>query len=358
MKFYIPTEIIHDKDCVSKHGDIFKRYGEKCLLITGRHSAKANGSLQDVVSCLEKNRIQYIVFSEIEENPSVETVMKAAQMGIREKVDFVVGIGGGSPMDAAKAIALMINHPDKNESLLYQEEELAALPIVEIPTTAGTGSEATPYAILTLHSEETKRSIAHRIFPEVALVDAKYLKFAPYSLLVHTAVDTLAHTIESALNTNTNRYNQMLSYQGMQWWKNAKENLLSNHFTEEAYEDLMMASTVGGMAIAHTGTSIPHGLSYALTYHLGTPHGKAVGIFLPGFLRCYHQHDAAAVNKILDILEFTDIDDFSRFIHRLLGEVVVDKDLMKRTIQGILENKAKLKNYPFPISEKEISAIY
>lgn len=131
------------------------------MIITGKHSSRSNGSLRCDRSP-EKENISYIIFDDIEENPSVETVMKARELGIREQVDFVIGIGGGSPLDASKAIALMIANPDVTEEVLYQSNPLPYLPVVCIPTTCGTGSEVTPYAILTLHKQRTKRVSAIR----------------------------------------------------------------------------------------------------------------------------------------------------------------------------------------------------
>ena len=201
MDFYMPTKVHLEKGCVKKYTKELTSLGTKALIVTGRSSSKKNGSLSDVTQALTSEGVLYIMFDEIEENPSVETVMKGAKIGIDEHVDFVIGIGGGSPMDAAKGIALMIANPEENESLLYESRPAPYLPVVAVPTTAGTGSEVTPWAILTRHDERTKRSLAHRIFPTLALVDYSYMAFASRDIIVCTAIDALAHLIESYLNT-------------------------------------------------------------------------------------------------------------------------------------------------------------
>ncbi len=151
MLLYVPTKVYSESGCVNNHGKELASFGEKAMIVTGKLSAKKNGALQDVKNALHAENTSYIIFDEIEENPSIETVMKARDIGLREKVDFVVGIGGGSPLDAAKAIAMMIANPDETETVLYEAKELKNLPVVCVPTTCGTGSEVTPYAVLTIH---------------------------------------------------------------------------------------------------------------------------------------------------------------------------------------------------------------
>ena len=156
MKFYMPTKVYNELDCVTKHSAELAALGTKALIVTGRSSSKKNGSLDDVITALETHRISYAVFSEVEENPSVETVMKARDLGLSSGADFVIGIGGGSPLDAAKAIAVMLQNPDKDWQYLYESTSAKALPIAAIPTTCGTGSEVTGVAVLTRHDLKTR----------------------------------------------------------------------------------------------------------------------------------------------------------------------------------------------------------
>ncbi len=352
MQLYMPTKVYSEKDCVKKHGKELSSLGKKAMIITGKNSSRKNGSLRDMEDVLRQQQISYIIFDEIEENPSVETIMKAREKGIQEKVDFVIGIGGGSPLDAAKAIALMIANPDETEAMLYEARELKYLPVVCVPTTCGTGSEVTPYSILTLHKKRTKQSISHRIFPVLALLDATYLASMPRDGLVNTCVDALAHLIESYLNTNSNELNRIYAREGLQMWQQFKEQLLKDKVTEQEYEKMLHASMIAGMAITHTGTSLPHGLSYGVTYELGVPHGKAVGMFLGGFMEVYR--DKADAEEVLRLLDFEDVSTFRRYLGELLGVVEVEEALMQTNVKGLLANKAKLKNYPFEITEQEL----
>lgn len=352
MKLFMPTLVYYERECIKKHSSELASFGKKALIVTGRKSSRINGSLAAVEAALKEHNVDYVIFDEIEENPSVETVMKARNFGLEQKIDYVIGIGGGSPMDASKAIALMITNPDQDERVLYKNIELPCMPVVEVPTTAGTGSEVTPYAILTLHGERTKRSISHKIFPALALVDYEYLKTAGRSCLVNTAVDALAHLVESFLNTNSNEMNRMYSERGLAVWRLAKEALLNDSLKEEDYQHLMEASVLGGMAIAHTGTSLPHGMSYAITYEMGVPHGKAVGIFLAGYVACYKEKIES--NRVLELLGFTDAKEFGEYLAQLLGSVSIEETLLNKDIDDIMQNRAKLKNYPFDITKEEL----
>lgn len=357
MNFYIPTKIHVQKDCVSTYMTELASFGTKALIVTGANSSKQNGSLKDVTEALSAQGVLYVIFDSIEQNPSLENVTKAAQVGKEENVDYVIGIGGGSPMDAAKAIAVLIANPEKQAKDLYDPTPLKALPVVEVPTTAGTGSEATPYAILTLHEEKTKRSMAQKVFPELALVDPGYLNFSNKDLLVNTAIDALAHLIESYLNTNSDPFNRMLSEYGLDLWGSVKEVLLiEDDPTEEEAETLALASTIAGMAISHTGTSLPHAMSYYLTYEKGIPHGNAVGIFLPAFIDLYE--DRSQVKTVLRLLEFRNEKSFFKFIDSLFDIVSIEQDELDRYVDGMLNNERKLANYPFPMTRETMELLF
>lgn len=355
MMLFMPTIVFSEENCVRNHANELTLMGNKAMIVTGKKSSRINGSLDDVEAILKENKKAYIIFDEIEENPSVETVMKARNKGIEEGVDYIIGIGGGSPLDAAKAIALMIANPDKDETVLYENIPLANIPVACIPTTCGTGSEVTPYSILTLHKQRTKKSISHKIYPTVAFIDGKYLKTASRAYLVSTAVDALAHLIESYLNTNSNELNRIYSREGLVMWGEFKDKLLADKITEEDYNKLMHASMVAGMAITHTGTSLPHGLSYMLTYELGIPHGKAVGIFLGGYVEIYK--DKEETKKVLELLGFESIMELKSYLSEILGSVDMPDGMMEKNADLILSNKAKLKNYPFEITKEEILAM-
>lgn len=134
-------------------------------------------------------------------------------------------------MDASKAISLLSRNPEKLDNaleFLYTFQRADYYPVVAVPTTCGTGSEVTPYSVLTIHSRRTKKSIAYRIFPEIALMDARYLKTAGRNTIVNTCVDALGHLIESFLCTNSNEINKIYAREGLRMWGEFKESLFHN----------------------------------------------------------------------------------------------------------------------------------
>lgn len=358
MEFYIPTQIYHENGAVLNHGAEIASLGRKALIITGKSSAVKTGALADVTKALEDNNTEYILYDKIEENPSIKIVMDAAGIGRSQGADFVIGIGGGSPMDAAKAVALMVHNRDTSEDILYQPVKLKALPVAEIPTTCGTGSEVTPYAILTRDDKKTKQSISHKIYPVIACIDAKYLEYAPLSVIRNTAVDALGHLVESFFNSNATEYSRILSFCGMEKWAENYEALYNGTgFTESNYNSLLLASTIAGMAISHTGTSLPHGLSYYLTYNKGIPHGKAVGVFLPGYLSLIEKNNVPGFSTAISKMGFRDLGEFKEFIKCCLGDICISSGDKDKMVQEILENPRKLLSVPFKAGESDIRNI-
>ena len=366
MQFFAPTHVYLEKNCVDNHKQELLSYGKRAFIITGKHSSAVNGSLADVLAVLDEASVPYLIYNDIEENPSVETVAKAAAEGKEFQADFVIGIGGGSPLDAAKAIALLIANPQEDAGCLYEPKDLKALPVIAIPTTCGTGSEVTPNAVLTRHAFKTKKSISYNIYPELALVDGKYLASAKGRLLIHTAVDALAHCVESRLHAKANVYNHMFSEYGLSLWGQlapvleqiaAGPDAGPSSLSDEDLEAFMLASTVAGMAIAQTTTSLPHAISYEITYNHGVPHGKACGIFLAAYMHEYARNNPEDVNRVLSLLGFDSTESFGEYLRRLLGSVAITEEESNLYADNIMANASKLSTYPFPIDREAILRI-
>jgi alcohol dehydrogenase len=368
MRFYVPTDIYVEKDCVKNHAKEMLAVGKRALIVTGHSSAKANGSLNDVTEVLNNGGVAYQIFDEVEENPSTDTVGKGAQIARNFNADFIIGIGGGSAIDAAKAMALLIVNPGLNADDLHKtpSHPLDHAPVVAVPTTCGTGSEATPVAIITNHKINLKKSIPHRIFPMLALVDGKYLASAKKQLIVNTAVDALAHMVESILNVHSNMLNRMCPEYGLKLWGECKEALLaSGNAAKNAapidasmYEKLMYTSTIAGMSIAMTSTAVPHGMSYDLTLSKGTPHGPAVGYFLAAYVEICHKKVPNDVEKVLSLLGLQSVEEFAEMLHKLIGTCTVTRELRDKFVAAMKTNHSKLDLVPGGITPEEVEYIY
>ena len=348
MRFYMPADVYDEPDCVIRHAAEFRRAGKRALIVTGRSSAVKNGSLHDVQTALEAEGVRWTWFNEVEENPSVDTVLRARDLARSEACDFVIGIGGGSPMDAAKAIALLMRHPEAGENYLYDPSaETSRVPLICVPTTCGTGSEVTAASILTRPAIKKKGAIPHKIFADVALIDGKYLTGTPRHILANTTMDAFAHLVESYINTKATPYAKMCVAAGLAEWAKNKDVVLGNR--EPSAEDLsslMRASAFGGMSIAQAGTTLPHGLSYAVTVYTGMAHGKACGYFLKNYLEEACEEDRSAV---LSMAGFSSTDDFEAYYEASCGRDDVPESVLQRSVEELLENKAKIAMAPFPV---------
>ena len=358
--FYMPARVFQEQDAVINHARDLAALGKKALIVTGRHSAMANGSYQDVTKALDQEGVGHVLFNEVEENPSIYTIMKARDLGLSEGVDFVIGIGGGSPMDASKAIALMIRKADKDISYLYHPDgDSSALPVAAVPTTCGTGSEVTGVSVLTDPDRNLKKSIPHKIFPALSLVDGKYLQAAPASVLANTAFDALTHLVESWLNSKANDFSRMCSDAGLRAWARSLDVLRGTKAPgAEDFENMMYTSTLAGMAIAHTGTTLPHGLSYSVTYFLHVPHGKATAYFTAGYLSEAPREDR---EYILKAAGFSSLEDFQAVYHRACGPLQADRErlleVLEQAVQETASNPAKLALAPFAVDPQMLRRI-
>lgn len=355
--YFMPTRIFYGKDVVLNQKDQFKKLGKKALIVTGKNSSKDNGSLNDVINTLKECNIDYFVFDKSVENPPIEITEQGAKIGIEQKVDFVIGIGGGSSLDSAKGISILIKNPNAKKEDLFSDTMLDSLPMAAIPTTAGTGSEVTQDAVFTDNDAKTKKGFPQEAFYDVAFLDAKYLENTPDDITINTAVDALAHIIEGYLATNANIISDGLAEKALQLFKECKKSLLDRKFSYEIREKLMVVSTIAGMVIAQAGTTLPHGMGYALTYFYKIPHGRATGLLLKEYLRFCKDKDK--VNNIISLLGMKDLDEFGEYIKNLLGEEKsIKKEELKEYTEKMMKNTSKLQNHPYSVTSEDIYSMY
>lgn len=362
MKFCldIPTRIISGRNCVRDHADALL-IGKKAFIVTGRHGAEASGALDDVISVLKGNNTDYVIFNEVTENPPLEQSFSAGNAARISNSDFVIGIGGGSAMDAAKAIAAFAANPLDNPEEIYDAAKLAvpSLPIVLIPTTAGTGSEANPYSVLTLPDGIRKKTFNSRFsWAKTAFVDYSYTKSLPFNTTISTALDAFAHAMESYLSPKADALSKMLSvYAAKGIWDVLTE--YPDEFTDEHRDILMNASCAAGAAISITGTGFPHPLGYSLTLLYGIPHGKACAVFHGDYIE-YNSKDTQG-KQLLD--EFanaigTTTKLMAEYLPALAGvDLTLNEDEIEHCVKLVC-NAGNYRNSPYVLDEAEMIEIY
>jgi len=327
-QYYMPTKVIIGEDCIIRNSDVFKMLGKKALIVTGAHSAKKNGSQRDVTAALEAVGIPYVVFDQIMSNPTISCVYEGALFARENDVDFIIAIGGGSPMDAGKAIALLAAQDIQQEQLFSGDYENKVLPMAFVPTTAGTGAEVTQYSILTNESAQTKTSIASDLlFPTVAFLDAKYTQYLSVDTTINTGIDALSHAIEGLLSVKASVVSNALAVQSIGMIMDciptmllALESDAAFTFSRAQREQLLQASFLAGIVIAQTGTTVVHAMGYSLTYFKDIDHGRANGLLLSEYLKLVEIEQPDLGTRIRNAMRLDHMDQFKALMNQLLGE--------------------------------------
>ncbi len=357
FKFRMPTSIIVGRNCLVKNSKRLRGLGHKCLIVTGLQSSKLNGSLEDSITALENENIKYIIFDEVEERPTLEIIEKAYQDHKKDNIDFILAVGGGSAIDAAKAISILFKNNIQAKEILSLKN-LDGIPIVAVPTTAGPGSETTPYSVVSMPEQGISRSTGQRIFPNFAFLDARYTLNKPYDITVCTAVDAFSHLAESYLSTQSNLITDTLSEKGLRLFGECIEPLRKKDCSIIVREKLLMASSIGGMVISQTGISLPHGLGYVLTSEKNVPHGVANGILFPGYLKTFRNTEK--LERLLHLIKVDSIEELSNILKEILDfkNLNLTDTEIKKYVDDILSSEKKLKNHPEKVSREDLTNIY
>ena len=359
FQFQVPTKIIFEKGCVKKHMEIFTYCGSRAAVITGKHSAKASGALDDVLDVLKHVGIAYEIYDYVENNPSVETVADISEKAKVFQADFVIGIGGGSQMDAAKAVAVLAANSFKVMHL-FTNTFNKALPIVEIPLTSGTGSEVTPYSVLLRKDVETKVSFGNiHTYPVYALLDPDYTKSVSTKSTISTAVDAFTHVLEGYFANRSNVFSNMAALEGIKVFGECLSMLDGSEYTDEFREKMMYVSLLGGLTIAQTGVTLPHGMGYCYTYFKNIPHGIANGLFLREYMKMLEPTAGGKVRNALNILGFPSVDAFADRLETLIGKPpkLTEDEIEQYTGLAQLQ-KGSMANTPAEVSADVIRGIW
>ena len=359
--FYLPTRVLSGIDCLKTHAELLKTLGTKALIVTGRNSAQLTGAGPDAEAALKSQGIAYVSYNKIPPNPGLVEVREAAALARAEGVDFIVGIGGGSPLDAAKAIAILAVNDLDDEALFVPPFPRAPLPVAAIPTTAGTGSEVTPYSILTNDKLQTKSNIAHEsIFPKLAFLDARYTYALPRTVTVNTALDALSHLVEGYLAVRATPLSRALALQGLSMLGPCLKALAANSGapSPELRENLQLASTTAGMVIAHTGTTAGHALGYSLTYFKDIDHGRANALTMAEYLTFLRRGHSQRVDTVVTAVGVEDLADLKRLLDSLLGPKENLSEAEVKQFSAIAVQTRNMANTLTPPTEADLAGLY
>jgi alcohol dehydrogenase class IV len=287
--YFAPTEIVFGWGRLEEIGGLAARYGKRALIVGGRGSPSGAALRERVRGLLARGGIESAFFDGVIPNPTTEVVSAGAALARSFGADLVIGLGGGSSMDSAKAIAVEASHPGSAWDYLHYKTGPTekTLPIIAVGTTAGTGSQTTPCAVITNTAKKDKSAIWHRnIFPKIALVDPELTLSMPPALSAQTGFDAFCHNFEALISVNANPLSDALALEGLRLITRSLPEVLEDGSNREARCRMAWADTLGGLVISSAGVTLPHGLGMQIGGHCPqVSHGQALAVFYPEFTR-------------------------------------------------------------------------
>lgn len=373
FEYFSPTRIVFGEGSVREVANfLLDEVGheeDRILIVTGKHSSKANGSLDVLKNVL--NRKHLCIFDGVEENPGAQTVNKVANIARAEKIELVIGLGGGSAMDVAKCVALLARTDHSIQDYLGgnlkptgAKRGATSLPIIAIPTTAGTGSEVTQHAVITWNFR--KKGYSNSVlFPETAILDPELTLSMPYEITVNTGIDALTHAIEGYLSTRATPISDQLAIEAISIIRFALPEVVRDLKNIKLRARLLYASLLGGLVISQSHTIVLHALGYPLTTFYGIPHGRANGVLLPWVIDFLSSGEPASwlKERLSAIVKlFGGIDGLHKFLSTLgISPKLSNYGVTEEDIPGFVIDVLGRRNLlvtPRPVSEEDITNIY
>lgn len=298
-KLFQTAELYHGLGSLSELKNIT---GKKAIIVTGGQSVKNNGTLARVEAMLSEINIETAVFSGVEADPSIETVRKGAAVFTEFGPDWVIGLGGCSAIDAAKAMWAIYEHPDLS---FEQMIKIAGVPplrnkakFIAIPATSGTGTEITALAVITDKVKGVKYPIvSYEFLPDISIVDGELCKSMPKHVTANTGLDALTHSVEAYVSNIDDNYADAFAKGGIELVFNNVEKAFANPDCGEARQNMHDASCLGGYAFTNAWLGIAHSLAHQIGGVFGVPHGCANAIVLPNVIR----FNAKATGRYTDL---------------------------------------------------------
>lgn len=303
VRFTLPRDLYHGKGSLEALKTL---EGKKAIICVGGGSMKRNGFLQKAEDYLKEAGMEVKLFEGIESDPSVETVMKGAAVMTEFEPDWIVAIGGGSPIDAAKAMWIKYEYPDTTFEDMCKVFGLPKLRkkahFCAVSSTSGTATEVTAFSIITDYEKGIKYPIADfEITPDVAIVDPELAETMPVKLVAHTGMDAMTHAIEAYVSTANCDYTDPLALHAMEM---IQANLVKSYNGDMAARDSMHnAQCLAGMAFSNALLGIVHSMAHKTGAAFSTghiPHGCANAIYLPYVIK-YNAKDAVAAKRYAEI---------------------------------------------------------
>ena len=323
-KFIVPKEVFHGLGSLENLKGL---KGQKAVIVIGGNSVKANGSLERTENYLKEAGILTVVFSGVEADPSIETVKKGAAFFTQEQPDVIVGLGGCSAIDAAKAMWVFYEYPDSTLEGLAAPFAVEAMRnkayFVAIPSTSGTGTEITGLSVITDREKGTKYPIvSHELTPDVAIIDGELCQSMPAHVTANTGLDALSHGVEAYVSNIADRYNDSLAKGAIELVFRNLNTAYTEPNNKEARQAMHDASCMAGMAFTNVWLGIVHSMSHQIGGTFGIPHGCGNAILMPNVTR-FNSKVTDKYNDLAGLFGKSTAEDFAQEIETLRASVGV-----------------------------------
>ncbi len=318
--FMIPPEVQFSEDSLDYLSTL---KGDKAVLVTGGSSMKRFGFLDQAQDLLSKANIDSIIIDGVEPNPSVKTVIEGKEKMLEFEPDWVIAIGGGSALDAAKIMWAFYEHPELDFEDIIEVGSIPELrnkaKFIAIPSTSGTASEITAFSVITDTEKKIKYPIVSpEIIPDVAIVDPQIPATMPPHITANTGMDVMAHAVESLVSTNASDYTDPYAVRAIDLVFKYLAKAVVDGDDIKAREKMHNASTMAGMAFSNSSLGIIHSLAHKIGGELHITHGLANAILLPYVIEYNYE---AAEDKFKFIEDYLGIDSLAQEIIKLNEEI-------------------------------------
>ena len=292
------TRLVFGNDTVEQVGELSAQLGATHVLLVTDKGIVAASHAERVQKAIENSKLRISVYDGVRENPTTADVEACVAVAKREKIDFLIGLGGGSSMDTAKGCNFILTNGGRMQDFWgVGKATRPMLPLIAIPTTAGTGSECQSAALIT--DEQTHQKMAcldPKAAAAIAILDPKLTLSQPHRVAACTGIDAIAHAVETAVTTKRNALSLMFSREAFRLCAAGLSAVLQKPSDLTARSNMLLGAALAGTAIENSMLGATHSAANPLTAHCGVIHGHAVGLMLPHIVR-FNGHDAAAAEE-------------------------------------------------------------
>ncbi|TBL61979.1 iron-containing alcohol dehydrogenase [Hafnia paralvei] len=336
--FIVPSQTFHGLGVFSKLGTIT---GKRALIVTGQGSMQRSGYVEKAINILSGNGFEVNVFDGVESDPSIETVMDGFNVMMHFQPDWIIGLGGCSAIDAAKAMWVFYEYPDTKFEDIIPPFTIKPLRkkarFIAIPSTSGTGTEATCVSVITDRKKGTKYPlVSYELCPDIAIVDGELCRSMPPHVTANTGLDALTHALEAYVTPFADAYTDSLAERSFADIFEALPVAVKNGNNLEARQKMHDASCLAGMSFSNALLGIVHSLAHQVGGMFGVPHGRANAILLPNVIRFNSITSERKYKKLAELIGEDSSESLACRIEKLRQHVNVDPSFKAF---GISENE-------------------